>query len=75
MRTIVFFAAAMAALPFTSVHARAEGTWCANYVKGSTNCGFYSFEQCMANLSGIGGSCVRNPASPVSTESRRRPQR
>jgi Protein of unknown function (DUF3551) len=61
MRKIVLVAAALAALPLTSSGARAEGTWCAYDTKGTTNCGFYSYAQCMAALSGLGGSCVPNP--------------
>ncbi len=47
--------------------------WCANYGApfgdGGTNCGFTTREQCMATVSGIGGSCDRNtqyvpPAGP-----------
>jgi hypothetical protein len=37
--------------------------WCANYGGsfGDThNCGFVSYEQCMATLSGMGGFCERN---------------
>ena len=37
--------------------------WCAQYggtPSGPTNCGFVSFEQCLATVSGIGGFCVRN---------------
>jgi hypothetical protein len=38
--------------------------WCALYsgggVGGGTNCGFVSFEQCMATASGLGKFCVRN---------------
>jgi Protein of unknown function (DUF3551) len=38
--------------------------WCAYYAMGDdgggTNCGFVSFEQCMATLSGMGGFCVQN---------------
>ncbi len=34
--------------------------WCANYTKGSTSCSFVSFEQCMTDVSGIGGFCERN---------------
>lgn len=36
--------------------------WCAYYGNGNrgTNCGFVSFEQCMADVSGIGGFCQRN---------------
>jgi hypothetical protein len=33
--------------------------WCANYGR-RTNCGFYSFEQCMATVSGNAGFCTRN---------------
>ncbi len=41
----------------TSSGARSRSNWCANYQNGSRNCGFYSFEQCRAAISGIGGSC------------------
>jgi hypothetical protein len=38
--------------------------WCANYGSpagdGGTNCGFTTFQQCLATVSGIGGSCDRN---------------
>ncbi len=37
--------------------------WCAYYggqMGGSSNCGFVSFQQCMATLSGMGGFCDRN---------------
>lgn len=39
--------------------------WCAYYSGGAgggggTNCGFTTFEQCMATVSGIGGFCNRN---------------
>ncbi len=37
-----------------------EYPWCANYYFGASNCGFSTFEQCMATLSGIGGSCEAN---------------
>jgi len=60
------------ALLLTSANAHADGPWCAYYVKGATNCGFYSYEQCMADISGIGGSCLRNPAFPASSSSRKR---
>jgi hypothetical protein len=33
--------------------------WCANYGR-RTNCGFHSFEQCMATVSGNAGFCTRN---------------
>ncbi len=65
MRTSIVVLAAFAALASTSVAARAEGPWCSHYVQGGTNCGFYSYEQCMANISGTGGTCVRNRAYPA----------
>jgi Protein of unknown function (DUF3551) len=38
--------------------------WCAIYSRGGagggTNCGFVSFEQCMATASGLGSFCYRN---------------
>ena len=36
--------------------------WCAQYSgrAGGMNCGFVSFEQCMATVSGLGGFCIRN---------------
>jgi len=36
--------------------------WCAIYNdgSGSKNCGFASFQQCQADVSGIGGFCTQN---------------
>jgi len=37
--------------------------WCAQYggtAGGVMNCGFVSFDQCMATLSGMGGFCNQN---------------
>lgn len=45
--------------------------WCAQYGRdGGRNCGFLTFEQCLATISGIGGFCERNtfytgPERPV----------
>jgi peptidoglycan hydrolase-like protein with peptidoglycan-binding domain len=36
---------------------RGRALWCAEYNGGGRNCGFYTFEQCRAAISGIGGSC------------------
>jgi hypothetical protein len=45
--------------------ASAEGAWCAQYGGSSsgsaTNCGFYTFEQCRAAISGVGGFCSHTP--------------
>jgi Protein of unknown function (DUF3551) len=69
-------AAAMFVVAMTGVAAPAQAQnypWCAYYGAGEdgggTNCGFVSFEQCMATLSGMGGFCNRNtqyqpPAGP-----------
>jgi len=37
--------------------------WCAQYggsMGGSMNCGFTSFAQCQADVTGIGGFCIQN---------------
>jgi len=35
--------------------------YCAQYKGGAENCGFYSFAQCLAALSGNGGMCFVVP--------------
>ena len=60
MRTIALAAAAMVTLSFASIDAQA-GAWCAYYNRG-TNCGFQTFAQCLATVSGIGGYCNRSPS-------------
>jgi hypothetical protein len=77
MRLISLVGVTFAALSLSIVGARADGTWCAQYSSpgGATNCGFYSFEQCQATVSGIGGFCMRNPFSPSAAEPRRRYRR
>lgn len=62
MRTIILAAAALAAVSLTSIQAHADGAWCARDTRGGTNCGFHSFAQCQADISGIGGSCSLNPS-------------
>jgi hypothetical protein len=52
--------------------------WCAQYGRsagGAMNCGFTSFQQCMATVSGIGGFCERNNtyAPPGVSRRHRRP--
>jgi hypothetical protein len=46
-----------------SASAAAPYPWCAHYAgrNGGTNCGFVSFPQCMAAISGNGGYCDTNP--------------
>jgi Protein of unknown function (DUF3551) len=71
MRMIVL-AAAVVALSLTGTDARADGPWCARYTNGGgNNCGFYSYEQCQATVTGIGGYCAHNLNYPT-PDSRRR---
>jgi hypothetical protein len=39
--------------------------WCAHYsgrgMGGAPSCGFVSYRQCMATISGMGGYCAENP--------------
>ena len=52
--------------------------WCAHYGGrggGGTNCGFYSFQQCMATIWGIGGYCARNQFELAPQGERRRSYR
>jgi len=66
MRATAFIAVTLAIVSLSSFGAHAEyvgGPWCAHYggrAGGATNCGFYSWDQCMAALSGNGGMCARN---------------
>ena len=55
MRAIPLVTTAFAALYLSTVGADAA-PWCADYSgKGGSNCGFYSFQQCQATVSGRGG--------------------
>jgi hypothetical protein len=70
-----FAAALTVAMIGAAAPAQAQNyPWCAYYAMGDdgggTNCGFVSYEQCMATLSGMGGFCVRNnqyvpPPGPI----------
>jgi hypothetical protein len=65
MRT--FIAALLSAPLMMVAHAGTASAqnypWCAQYNLrgGATNCGFVSFAQCQATVSGIGGFCQQNP--------------
>jgi hypothetical protein len=74
IRPLFMLALAIAAIAAgSSVQAESNYPWCAYYSGGDngggTNCGFTTFEQCMATVSGIGGFCQNNdwyhaPAAP-----------
>ena len=77
MRTIAIALVAFAALSLDAGRAQAA-PWCAHYggrMGGSTNCGFYSWGQCMATISGIGGYCALNPFEVQPRGERRRDYR
>jgi hypothetical protein len=64
MKSLLFAAALIAAGSALTGSAKAQNyPWCAVYggrEGGGENCGFTTFEQCMATLSGMGGFCNRN---------------
>jgi hypothetical protein len=53
--------------------------WCSNFADGwgGTNCGFTTFEQCMATVHGAGGFCTQNNTyvPPAAAASSRRATR
>jgi hypothetical protein len=65
MKVLLFALGILAACVATNTPAAAQNyPWCALYsggsVGGGRNCGFTTYEQCLATVSGIGGSCFRN---------------
>jgi hypothetical protein len=67
MRKFVLFAALGAAV-FAAAPGQAQSPnayrWCAlnGDRSGSTSCAFQTRAQCMASISGRGGSCIQNPS-------------
>jgi hypothetical protein len=61
MRNSLLALAALVAAGSATPAAAATYPWCARYSTSGGECSFNTFEQCMATLSGIGGSCVDNP--------------
>jgi Protein of unknown function (DUF3551) len=61
-RVIPILAFCVLALAGSTEPASAEITypWCAQYGGGGRNCGFWTYAQCMAALSGNGGFCEAN---------------
>jgi hypothetical protein len=62
---LLFIPAVILILSMVSDGARAD--WCAVYRNGGGNCGFATFQQCMATVSGIGGFCNGSPSSNSQT--------
>ena len=73
MRTMMIMGVLLCA---SAITAHAEGQWCANYGSGpGMNCGFHSFQQCQAAISGNGGLCQQNSGYGTRTEPRSRSRR
>jgi Protein of unknown function (DUF3551) len=74
------FAAVVLATPAALLRPAAaiEYPWCAQYGGGEDggggrNCGFSTYEQCMATISGMGGGCERNLFYQGPAEQRAKP--
>ena len=63
MKLVLTALAVVAATAALNGSAQAQNyPWCAIYSAfGARNCGFTTFEQCRATLSGMGGFCNANP--------------
>ena len=74
MRYVVVIALMVAASSFAPRGANAEVyyPWCAYYDAWSYSCGFTSFQQCLANVSGAGGACRPNPYAAPAADARGR---
>ncbi|MGZ8325453.1 MAG: DUF3551 domain-containing protein [Rhodoplanes sp.] len=81
MRTLTILALITAALSFSTSDAKAERywPWCARYDAWTIVCGFATFQQCQATVSGVGGLCQRNvmgpPVADVSAPRKRKHRR
>ena len=80
MRTVAVGSILLVSLLLSASGARAA-PWCASYGGGGngggggSNCGFYSFDQCMAALWGNGGFCAANPFESSYSGTRESPRR
>ncbi len=73
MKLLLFVFGITAAATFGTPAQAQNYPWCAQYggggAGGAMNCGFSTYQQCMADVSGIGGFCMQNntyqpPAGP-----------
>jgi hypothetical protein len=72
---ILISLAAVAGLGLITTPAMAQGTWCAEAYGGGAyrNCGYFSFQQCLAGASGVGGFCYPSPWASKATVEPRKP--
>jgi hypothetical protein len=70
--------AALVMIPAVLTQTPASASWCAQYSggMGGESCGFSTFEQCQATVSGIGGFCrpsqYNNPGYASAERKKRR---
>lgn len=62
MKQLLFALSVVAAAFEFVAPAKAQNyPWCAQYsTRDGSTCGFTTFQQCMATVSGIGGFCIQN---------------
>jgi|307.fasta_scaffold187876_2 hypothetical protein len=63
MRFLLFMITVVTTATVLNTPTKAQNyPWCAQYSDGmgGMNCGFTSFQQCLADVSGIGGFCTQN---------------
>jgi hypothetical protein len=64
MKNMLFVLSVAGVTALVGTRAQAQNyPWCSIYtgsMGGSQNCGFSTYQQCMANVSGIGGFCQLN---------------
>ena len=80
--SLAMTAGALAVATVTAAQAQ-NYPWCAEFADGAgVNCGFSTYEQCMATSQGSGGACTKNnlyvpptAAAPRRRSERKRPRR
>jgi hypothetical protein len=60
VRLMILCGALLAAMLIDAQAEAKAGSWCSFYDATTYNCGFNSYAQCMANISGVGGLCSPN---------------
>ncbi len=62
---LVVLAAIVGAAPASVAQTAYDYPWCALYggrvAGGAQSCYYRTYQQCMATISGIGGTCIRSP--------------
>ena len=68
MRLLIFFGTVLGVMLIAARLEANAGPWCSHYDASTYNCGFNSYAQCMANISGVGGLCSPNYFGPSAYE-------